>query len=142
MQGGVSGRELLYELFNLMGLFVPVRSWVVVWIKECFCQVLYNDCNAMDKRRKSSFGPWAGRVVRYASAQLGTCSTSPRFFNGWFNSDTTQGCMPAGRDHGICGVSRRKRCSACSVTGQGCCPGECSGESTLLNSEGNNRKQE
>ena len=29
--GGVFGWALLYELFNLMGLFVPVHSWVVVW---------------------------------------------------------------------------------------------------------------
>ena len=38
--GGVSGRELLYELFNLMGLFVPVRSWVVVWAKGLLCRLM------------------------------------------------------------------------------------------------------
>lgn len=38
--GRGSGRELLYELFNLMGLFVPVRSWVVVWAKGLLCRLM------------------------------------------------------------------------------------------------------
>lgn len=37
---GGSGRELLYELFNLMGLFLPVRSWVVVWAKGLLCRLM------------------------------------------------------------------------------------------------------
>ena len=47
MQGGVSGRELLYELFNLMGLFVPVRSWGVVWVKACIAFVQADACLAI-----------------------------------------------------------------------------------------------